>query len=120
MHRVATAALDFVDSVPLPEVSPKPFDAGRVGNVASRNKQIPPASAEVRGVEHGFKLRENVAHRRAFLRQLEMGIEELIGKLRLWRRSPAGASPEVILENRLIGMRLEVTAWPGHRRFDYF
>jgi hypothetical protein len=120
VHRVGAAALDFVDSISLPEVPTKPCDAGGVGDVASGNKQIPPASEEVRGVEHGFKLRENVAHWRTFLRQPDIGIKELIGKLRLWRRSPTGASPEIILENWPIGMRLEVTAWPGHRRFDDF
>ena len=90
----------------------------RVGDVAARDEEVAPAAYEVRGVEHRLELGEDVAHRLARLGDAEIRIEQLVGQLRLRRRGPARAAAEIVLEERPVGVRLEIAARPRHRRLD--
>ena len=52
------------------------------------------------------------------VRDSKLCIERLVGQLRLGRGGPARAASEIVLQDRTIGMRLEVATRPNNRRFD--
>src|SRR5213593_4655207 len=53
-----------------------------------------------------------------FFGDAKLCIEQLVRQLRPGRGGPARAASEVVLQDRTIGVRLEVATRPSHRRFD--
>ena len=96
----------------------QPLDAGEIGDVAAGDEDIPPTAHEVGGVEHRLELVDDIADRFALLGDAELVVEQIIGELGPRRRGPACTRIEVFLEQRAIGVALEVARTPAHGTFD--
>ncbi len=96
----------------------QPVDAHPVGDIAPGDEQVASRTDEVRRVEHRLELGEDVTHGLAGLGDAELRVEQFVRELRSRCRRPARSPPEVVLDDRAVGVRLEVPARPGHRRLD--
>ena len=120
VHRLRAAALDLVDAEARAEMAAQPLDAHQVGDVRARHEQVAAAAHEVGGVEDRLELVDRELHRLAGLqvRHAVVVVVELVRQLRPRRRGPARAGPEVLLEQRAVGVALEVARAPAHRALD--
>ena len=119
MHWLRADRRDFVDAkAAWRQIAPQPLNAGEVGDIAARDKQIIAAAHEIGSVEHRLKFIDNVTDRLALLGDGVIRIEQLIRQLRPGGGCPAGAGVEVFLEQRAISITLQLAAAPAGRGFD--
>lgn len=113
--------LQFVNTVAIARQMPaQPFEAGRIGHIAANAKEIAAAANKIGCVEDRLELRNHVAQRFVLVRSRPFVIEEFVAEFRPRRRSPAGSSSEIVLEQFPVGMRLEVSRPPRHGSFNDF
>src|SRR5258707_12200317 len=118
MHRIGTAALDLMNPITVPNMATEPLNTRRIGDVAAGHEQVAPAAKEIGGVEDWFEFGQDIGDRLAFFGDAKLCIEQLVRQLRPGRGGPARAASEIVLQDRTIGVRLEVATRPSHGRFD--
>jgi len=118
VHGLAAAGFEQGDAESIAEVSPEPVNAGLVRHVAADAEQVPAAADKVGGVEDGLILVHDERDRLARLGEAIVAVVERIDQLRPRRGGPPRPARRVLLEQRAVGVHLEVTRPPCHRRLD--
>ena len=118
VQRLRAVALDLVNAELGAEVATQPLDARCIGGVAACDEQVGTAADEIGGIEQRLELVDDVAYRLTLGRRSEMIVVQTIEQLRLRRGDPARPLRPVLLEQRAIGVRLEIARSPCHRCLD--
>src|SRR2546427_40494 len=111
-------ALDLVNAELGAEVTTQPFDARYIGGVAACDEQVGTAADEIGGIEQRLELVDDVAYRLTLGSRPKLTGVQTIEQLRLRRGEPARPLRPVLLEQRAIGVRLEIARSPCHRRSE--